>query len=541
MLTFIRGAGTFIGAGQIYVKLLPDGEPVQLTNDDLMKISPVFSPDGSRVAYTAVGTDSSWQEAWNTWAVPVLRGAPQQMLPNASGLTWIDAQHVMFSEITKGIYMKLVTSTETRAEQRDVYLPAAPETGMAHRSSLSPNHKWVLVIEMSNGGWQPCRLVPFEGGSPGKEVGPPAARCLSAAWSPDGNWMYFSADTGTGFHLWRQGFPDGAPEQLTSGVTQEEGVAVSPDGRSLVTAVGAEQSTVWLHDRNGDRQVSSQGFAFSPLLSADGRKIYYLVRNFVSSARWVGELRMADVVTGRSERILPGFSISRYDISRDGKRIVFAADDAAGKSAVWVAFLDRHVAPQQVRLPSEAYRPFFGPDGRIILFRRAGQSNYVYRMRSDGTGQERIIPDPVIYLLGVSPDGQWAVAWVARKDKEGRQAVVAYPIDGGASRLICSSCDADDSYYQAASLLSWAPDQRFLYLRSKLAGMDSVRTFSLPLQPGAALPKLPAAGITSEDELLASLGGKVVDRRAVYPGSDPSTYAFTRVTTQRNIYRLQLN
>src|SRR5208283_4713333 len=34
MLTFIRGTDTFIGPGQIYVKLLPSGEPVQLTHDD---------------------------------------------------------------------------------------------------------------------------------------------------------------------------------------------------------------------------------------------------------------------------------------------------------------------------------------------------------------------------------------------------------------------------------------------------------------------------------------------------------------------------
>ncbi len=37
---------------QVYVKMLPDGEPVQLTHDNLEKMSPVFSPDGSRIAYT---------------------------------------------------------------------------------------------------------------------------------------------------------------------------------------------------------------------------------------------------------------------------------------------------------------------------------------------------------------------------------------------------------------------------------------------------------------------------------------------------------
>jgi len=38
MLAFLRSADTFAGPGQIYVKFLPSGEPVQLTHDPLPKI-----------------------------------------------------------------------------------------------------------------------------------------------------------------------------------------------------------------------------------------------------------------------------------------------------------------------------------------------------------------------------------------------------------------------------------------------------------------------------------------------------------------------
>jgi hypothetical protein len=36
LLAFIRGESTTGGPGQVYVKLLPDGEPVPLTNDTLL-------------------------------------------------------------------------------------------------------------------------------------------------------------------------------------------------------------------------------------------------------------------------------------------------------------------------------------------------------------------------------------------------------------------------------------------------------------------------------------------------------------------------
>ena len=55
MLAFIRGEGTFATVGQVYLKRLPDGDPTPLTSDGLLKMDPVFSPDGNRLAYTTVG------------------------------------------------------------------------------------------------------------------------------------------------------------------------------------------------------------------------------------------------------------------------------------------------------------------------------------------------------------------------------------------------------------------------------------------------------------------------------------------------------
>src|SRR5205814_1914663 len=46
MLAFLRGPDSFVTTGQIYVKLLPNGEPKQLTHDDLYKMGPAFTPDG---------------------------------------------------------------------------------------------------------------------------------------------------------------------------------------------------------------------------------------------------------------------------------------------------------------------------------------------------------------------------------------------------------------------------------------------------------------------------------------------------------------
>ena len=264
MMAFIRGPETFISRGQIYVRILPGGAPFQLTHDDTLKMAPAFSSDGSRVAYTVTLPGFGW----STWVVPVLGGEPHELLPNAAALTWTDAEHVMFSEVKTGTHMGIVSATESRAGERDVYLPDSV-SGMAHRSWLSPGGKWILVSEMDVLGWRSCRVVPLDGSSMGETAGPKLARCTYAGWSPDGKKMYFSADAGDGYHIWRQSFPRGVPEQLTFGPTEEEGVALSPDGRTLVTSAGIRESTVWLHDATGDRpttaEVENDAFSRPPL------------------------------------------------------------------------------------------------------------------------------------------------------------------------------------------------------------------------------------------------------------------------------------
>ena len=110
--------------------MLPDGEPVQLTNDGMPKLSPVFSPDGLRIAY---GTVSPGFE-WDMWTVLALGGEPHPWVQNVSGLVWSGPGRILFSEIKKNPHIGVVTAEESRIDQRDLYVPDH-ERGLAHRST----------------------------------------------------------------------------------------------------------------------------------------------------------------------------------------------------------------------------------------------------------------------------------------------------------------------------------------------------------------------------------------------------------------------
>jgi Tol biopolymer transport system component/tRNA A-37 threonylcarbamoyl transferase component Bud32 len=533
MLALIRGESPFLGPGDVYVKLLPDGEPVPLTHDGHPKMGLVFSLDGERIAFTR---GEGWD--WQTWTVPVLGREPSELLPNASALTWVGPHHVMFSEMRKDLYTKVVTADESRANERYVYLPKA--NGMAHRSYLSPDSKWVLVAEiMENGGGAPCRLVPFTGGSEGQQVGPSPSHCSEAAWSPDGHWMYFAANAGGGFHLWRQRFPDGVVEQITFGATEERGIAVAPDGKSLVTSVGSEQSTVWVHSRKGDQQVSSEGFAYMPSLSLDGKKLYYLAGNNNNVGRFLsGELWSVDLSSGHKEQLVPGISIARYTVSPDGKRVVFTRADSGGHSSIWMWPLDRHSSPRQLVGP-EADNPMFSRGGEIFFVREEGGADYVFRMKEDGTELQKVIPDRIRRLISLSPDGRWIVATTETGESRNPQIVVSYPVRGGTPRVLCRVCGIGNLDIDPP-IISWSLDQKSMYISLTQTGSsDKPRTIVNPLNPGDAFPKSSSELVTNP-ELLRMPGVRVLDLPSVFPGPDASTYAFWRISTQRNIYRIGL-
>ena len=514
MLAFIVGGSDFLGAGQIYVKLLPDGEPEPLTKMLGPIYGPAFSFDGTRIAFTYF-TNGRTEPAWNTLTVPATGGLPSLLLSNSAGLTWIAPHQLLYSEIESGIHMGIVTSTDDRVDRREVYVPGH-ERGMAHLSYLSPDRHSVLVVEMDRSGkWRRCRLVPFDGSSPGEQVGP-VGSCTAAAWSPDNQWMYFSATVAGHSHLWRQRYPRGRPEQITSGPTEEVGVAAAPDGRSLVTSLGLQRQSIWIHDSSGERPVTSDAVASAPWLSADAKRLYFLVAGASDAPASLWRL---DLQHGQKEQVLPGLDVLSYDISPDEREVVFAVDHG-GEMQIWLAPLDHHLPPHLLARGGD--QPGFGGNGGIFFRLLGDKTNFLYRMRDDGTSKQRMLDFPILQLQSVSPTGKWAAVLAVFN---GRVSTAILGLGADTFRWVRGG------YWSTC----WSLDGKSLYLEVPGASStDAGGTLVIPLS-GSSPPQIPPTPTAPGSAILPHHADGLA------PGPDPDTYAFTRTEWLRNIYRIPLH
>jgi hypothetical protein len=111
--------------------------------------------------------------------------------------------------------------------------------------------------------------------------------------------------------------------------------------------------------------------------------------------------------------------------------------------------------------------------------------------------------------------------------------------DGSSKVLICQHCGTagEENRGVTPPLVSWSSDQALLYVHSTVTR----QTYAVALPPGQLVPPLPAAGLASLSDAANLPGAKALPQVRAYGGADPLVYAYPRVTTHRNIYRIPVN
>ena len=215
--------------------------------------------------------------------------------------------------------------------------------------------------------------------------------------------MYFGANAGNGYHVWRQHFPGGHPEQLTVGATEEEGIAVSRDGRSLMTSAGIRESAVGYMTY---KAIARYPRRLCPCAGAWIRRglrcrLSLFTRTgrdcFIWCVRKVPGLGIGRAL-GRRLRFrcqrssLPGVLMSEFHLAPEGDRLHSQLRTHRELSHAWIAPLDRRTPPKQLTA-SVSMETAFGSGKGVYVVAREGDQEFLCRLHPGKPYRRRGLPN----------------------------------------------------------------------------------------------------------------------------------------------------
>lgn len=258
---------------------------------------------------------------------------------------------------------------------------------------ISPNWEWVAFVRNASDG-QSLWISRLDGSA--ERLLATAGLGMEPVWSPDSRGLLFRQADGA---LAVVGIGGGMSTVVPAGGHE---TAFSPDGTRIAYASGAEDRTdLYVLDFAGGRPrvlVRRPGAQIEPRWSPDGTRIAFLTQPDEGEAFRLGVVR-ADG-SGLVTYPAPSFSSTRsfawmptsdaLVFEPNHPRGIFRLDLASGKSAQLTPF---------------GSMPTPSPDGRSIAFAGTGEcrDRYgIYVARSDGTGRRRVTND--CRVLGTPAD-----------------------------------------------------------------------------------------------------------------------------------------
>jgi hypothetical protein len=178
----------------------------------------------------------------------------------------------------------------------------------------------------------------------------------------------------------------------------------------------------------------------------------------------------------------------------------------------------------------EGGHPHFLPGGEILFRHTEGgptgaDSGFIYRVLPDGDGLQKVIQQAVNhfnYPSPISPDGRWAFAFGAPAGN-GPSGGQVYSLDGKPQIFIGGNSRA-----------AWGAGGALLSIEGES------QAFFFPLAGPQILPKIPAGGLGTGEEIARLPGARRIEGRLVTLGPSPDVYAYYKGNTQRNLYRIPI-
>jgi len=448
------------------------GRPVQVTSEETWEGDPCLSPDGGRIAYTALMGGN-----YDIFVIGVGGGRALRLTQDPAAdrdPTWLpDGSGVLFTSLRDG--------------QRSIWQVAQMGGGLsllapnASDPAVSPDGNWLAFSRADSSGQGRIFTAPFSDPAAAKQLtwkqdGPGAHRypvwspdqqriCYTTdhslwvvavaggssaelttggydddypVWSSSGRFVYFNSRRENTLALWRIGVENGQLERLTYGSGPETHPSLDASGARLTysTATDRMDEDVFIVHRGkqsaaflaGEEHDNSQ-----PTIQADGTLLAFVSdRREGKRSIWTQHLREGQLLGEPRQLTDQDGNACHPNISRDGCWIAYYLVSGSQRD-IWIVSTEGGPPRQITDDTATDLHPAWSPTGRELAFASDRDGNYgvwVVAVKEGNPLDEphRVSPPDLPAMFPVwSPAGD-RIAFIGHR--EGVNAIFIIPLDG---------------------------------------------------------------------------------------------------------------
>jgi Tol biopolymer transport system component len=393
-------------AHDLYVKANGSETLLRLTYHPSDWVSPVWSPDGTQIAFHRLARPDT-----GIYLVPALGGPERKLIAThapyelSSPLSWSpDGKWIAYSDNENGrpANTNFLLDLDTLEAHELPHDPACIHEG---DPTFSHSGKQLALLCVHSTANFEYFVADIEGKSK-RSLATQHEFPTNIAWTGDDKYLIVSRSLEAGPELDEIRGSDGRVQRIPIS-TDGHWPSITPDGRKLAFSSVSSHSNIWrsdlLHPETAPVQVYKstlqQGDAY---YSPDGKHVA-----FDSTRSGVWSVWMADVDGSNLVQIAHGERADYPRWSPDSQKIAFEMKGADGSDRIFVADIADRV-PR--RLPirfRQATSPSWSHDGKWIYFRTfEGVGQQIYRAPAAGGAAALMAASDTINVPIESPDGK---------------------------------------------------------------------------------------------------------------------------------------
>jgi len=389
-----RGALSHDDAFHILVRDLPSGAPRQLTQGPANDLSPAWSPDGARLAFVRVGDESGACVVMSPAAPGEERQFPGCAAPGEGtqplpALSWShDGRSLVVVQAAEKQPAALAVLALDTGAFRTITHPAAGSDGDS-MPAVSPDGNTLAFVRGTTSGGADIYMTDLAGAAP-RRLTFDDRPISGVAWTRDGQDLMYSGERAGPSKLWRVPAYGGSPREFLLAGREVRYAAIAPAGNRLVYTESPTVSSIW-RAALGSATVAEHavirtaGRETCPRYSPDGKKIADISDQTGFDEIWIGDADGNNRVRATN---LSGPELARVRWSDDSRNLIFDAQSDHGYD---LYTMPAEASGKLVHAQRDAMNGSFSHDGKSIYFQ---SRNHIFRAAADGGNPQQLDQRP---------------------------------------------------------------------------------------------------------------------------------------------------